>query len=96
MRTGGVGVGAAGTGTGAGSGSGLSVDGALSVARGPGTGVLRCKVSGSVVVVFNGTLDSTFFEKIVGLSLLLMTAGGRNVIARLALLLAGLTGCTYW
>ncbi len=72
------------------------MEGELSVARGPATRVFRCNVSGSVVVVFSGTLDSTFFEKIVGLSLGLTTAGGRSVIARLLLVLAGLIGCTYW
>ena len=68
----------------------------MSVDLGPGTGVFRWSESGSVVVVFNGTLDSTFFEKIVGLSLGLDTVGGRSVIARLELFCAGLIGCTYW
>jgi hypothetical protein len=67
-----------GTGAGSGAGSGSAGVGAVSAlggsrgarsaARGPGTGVLDCRLSGNCVVVLNGMLDSGVLEKTDALS----------------------------
>jgi hypothetical protein len=106
--TGGAGKGGAGTG-GAGSGAGAgtsaagagstlggSITGAGSGGRGAGKGFFDCSVSGNWVVVFSGTLDSGVRENTVALSLGLVIAGGRIVMARLDTAgAAGLIGRTY-
>ena len=106
----GTGTGTGGTGTvgGAGSGAGVgtsaaagctlggSITGAGSLGRGAGTGFFDCSVSGNWVVVFSGTLDSGVFENTAALSVGLVIAGGRMVMARLDTAgAAGLIGRTY-
>ena len=90
-----TGTGAGGTGTGRGGDASLGGWGAgASAGAGRGAGLGTCTVSGSCVVVFNGTLDSGTLENTDRLSVERSATWGRGVMARLASA-PGLIACTY-